>query len=58
MEGVAKKNSQTFSTKIKARHEFEPRHLEAEFGQSKFFESCRGQGETDAKKILPNFKKN
>jgi hypothetical protein len=25
---------------LKAGHEFEQRHLEAEFGQSKFFEPC------------------
>jgi hypothetical protein len=36
MEGVACRNSQRFSTNIKAGHEFEQSHLEAEFGQSKF----------------------
>jgi hypothetical protein len=38
MEGVAWRKSQRFSTNIKVGHEFEQRHLEVEFGQSKFFE--------------------
>jgi hypothetical protein len=43
MEGVAQRNSQRFSTNIKAGHEFEQRHLEAKFGQSKFFEPRHGE---------------
>jgi hypothetical protein len=38
MEGVAWRNSQRFNTNIKAGHEFKQRHLEVEFGQSKFFD--------------------
>jgi hypothetical protein len=44
MAGVAWRNSQRFNTNIKAGHEFEQRHLEAEFGQSKFFEPHLWQG--------------
>jgi hypothetical protein len=32
MEGVAWRNSQSISTNLKARHNFEQRHLGAEFG--------------------------
>jgi hypothetical protein len=45
---------------LKAGHEFEQRHLEAEFGQSKFFEPhLRGGGVKQMYNCFqPNFKKN
>jgi hypothetical protein len=47
MEGVAYRNLQNFSTNLKAGHEFDQRHLEAEFGQSKFSEPCLRRGKMD-----------
>jgi hypothetical protein len=46
MEGVSYRNSQSFSMNLKAGHEFEQRHLEAEFGQSKLSEPCLSRGKT------------
>jgi hypothetical protein len=39
---------QSFSTNLKAGHKFEQRHLEAEFGHSKFFELRQRRGKLDA----------
>jgi hypothetical protein len=36
---------------LRVGHECEQRHLEAEFGQSKFFEPCLKRGKTDVKKF-------
>jgi hypothetical protein len=47
MEGVAYRNLQNFSTNLKAGHEFDQRHLEAKFGQSKFSEPCLRRGKMD-----------
>jgi hypothetical protein len=47
MEGLAYRNSQSFSMNLKAGHKFEQRHLEAEFGQSKFFERRPRWGKMD-----------
>jgi hypothetical protein len=38
---------------LKAGHEFEQRHLEAKFGQSKFFEPCPWGGKMDAEFFYP-----
>jgi hypothetical protein len=38
---------QSFSTNLKAGHEFEQRHLDAEFGKSKFSQPCLRQGKMD-----------
>jgi hypothetical protein len=40
---------------LKARHEFEQRHLEAEFRQSKNSEPRLWHGKTDVDFSLPNF---
>jgi hypothetical protein len=55
MEGVAWRNSQRFSTNIKAGHELEQRHLEAEFGKSKFSEPCSCQGKIDVEYFSTQF---
>jgi hypothetical protein len=62
IEGVAWRNSQRFSTNIKAGHKFGQRHLEAEFGQSKFSKPHHWGGgdrcrifSTQPQKKLPNF---
>jgi hypothetical protein len=55
MKGVAWRNSQRFSMNIKAGHEFEQRHLEAKFGQSKFSKPCLWRGKMDVEFFLPNF---
>jgi hypothetical protein len=54
MAGVAWRKSQRLNTNIKARHEYEQRHLEAEFGQSKFSEPHLWG---DAEYFLLNIKK-
>jgi hypothetical protein len=56
MEGVAWRNSQRFSTNIKAGHEFEQRHLEAKLGESEFSEPCLW-GKTDVFFFYPISKK-
>jgi hypothetical protein len=40
---------------LKARHEFEQRHLEAKFGQPKIFKPCPRRGKMDVEFFLPNF---
>jgi hypothetical protein len=40
---------------LKARHEFEQRHLEAKFGQPKFSKPCPRRGKMDVEFFLPNF---
>jgi hypothetical protein len=58
MAGVACRNLHKFNTNIKAGHEFEQRQLEANFGQSKFFEPCLWWRKMDVAFFLPNFFKN